>query len=74
MPKIVSDLKVHLQVRWTNRNHYYLMQSINCFCCLKIEMWKFFNCQDEQGARQETKQKDFTYFFSDLQHNNISYR
>ena len=28
----------------------YLMQSFGCFCCLNMEMWKFFNCQDEQGA------------------------
>ena len=37
-----------------NRNDYYLIQSVGCFCCFNMEMQKLFNCQDEQGAREKT--------------------
>ena len=40
-----------------NRNDYYLIQSVGCFCCFNMEMQKLFNCQDEQGAREKTTHK-----------------
>ena len=40
------------------------MQSFGCFCCLNMEMQKFFNCQDEQEARQKTTQKNLNKSYS----------
>ena len=40
------------------------MQSFGCFRCLNMEMQKFFNYQDEQGARQKTTQKKTLKNFS----------
>ena len=37
------------------------MQSVSCFCCVKTEMQKFFNCQDSNEEPERKQSKNVTF-------------